>query len=345
MTMSGLGRRRTIVTAACASILVGLALVVFVAPFEPSILRAADEQAEIGGVRPGDPDASEGDYIAQARVDTIIARLKGETIEESLAHADYVDDYFYPGYYPETAQYGPWDDVLVLLSNRRLAKLYGELKKLSGEEQYVLLTKYFNKFMSQHKEILEKYDVARGTPTVEDYDPLGRISESPGKGRTLTGTVYAVRMITLLSGMLGNCRMWPLLREAFRAPVNGEEVDETRYDENATRTMRRLPLFPVGVRANAVFCMADNSNDEDAQVVGFDRNSVLVLVPQEKVLQFRHPDFRSRVTVFDVHHRLGEYPEDWSHGYFDLRFVRADGRSQSQVFETVAAAAMGEAAQ
>ena len=151
----------------------------------------------------------------EARVASIVERLSSETLEQSFDNAAYVDDYDWPGAISNTILPGPFaENVKPILSNRRFAKLYSGIKPLSADEQYALLSKYFAKYLAEYGAIVSRFKLS-ASPAAESYDLLIRISEVPGKPRTANGLRHGLRAIALLSGMTGNARMWPVLKDAF----------------------------------------------------------------------------------------------------------------------------------
>jgi hypothetical protein len=219
--------------------------------------------------------SNEGDRTETARTKSIIDRLSAETLEQSFENAAYVDDYFHPGY--QSASIGdPFEQVEVVLSNRRFAKLLTGLKELGADEQYAFLDKYFRKYLAQYKEIVS-YPIADG----QRFDPqhsLARASEVAGWPPTAHGTRGALHSIVLLSGILGQPRMWPAVRDAFRYPVCGFDATGATLSPAAASFSERMPLFSEAIRAQVVFLMARNTTDADAAKVAFDRGAIMALV-------------------------------------------------------------------
>ena len=186
-----------------------------------------------------------GMIIAQKRTDRIIENLKKETLEESLVNLDNVDMFYYPGYYSEAFLSKPFDKVQKIISNRRFIKLYDELRSKSQNEQYKYLNETLNDKLSQYHNLLSRFN--NPNPSREDNLELSRISDVPGKPRTLRGTMLAVQSISLLCGTLGNVQMWPELHEAFNIPViDRKTLDD--YDSIVRRSLNNHPMFPIGIQ-------------------------------------------------------------------------------------------------
>gem|GEM_PF-2217636 len=300
---------------------------------------------EPGGIMPDDLDAHPGDVLHQGRVDSIIARLRSETLEESFENAGHVNDFFYPGFYPESP-IAPFEDIHRILSNRRFAKLFAALKDMSADEQYSYLSKYFNRFLREYRDIVEMYNMYRPDPVSDDTKVLIRISDIEGGPPTAEGTREALRMIALLSGALGNAKMWPIVREAFKEPICGESIDQSLYEPIVVEQyLKRRPAFPDSVRGQVAFLMGKYASDEEAAAVGFDKKAVMAAVPEKRVVEMEVVGYESRVTSYDVHFRMGDLPVDKAHGVYKISFlVLTEAYSDDGLMEPVVAAAMRNSA-
>jgi len=312
----------------------------------------ADNGPESKSAAPGEAERvwGLGETIAQERVDAIIARLNSESLEDSLENLDYVDDWRYPGCssgVPVKAPFGrPFEAVEQILSNRRFAKLYEQLRALDRDTRYAHLTVYLARYVSHYQELVEGCKLVNMPPGPRVYD-LGRLTEVEGKPPTFTGTRLAVQSVVLLSGLLGEARVLPAIKELVACPVTGGEFVESDFDAHVVERLTKYePLMPEAISAQAIFLMARNADASEASALGVHVEEAISLVEdaQQKIDEeySQRPlgpfqdkaykdkcalrtiglaSFQSRVTVYDVHHQMSNVPLDKSHGTFEIEFM------------------------
>ncbi len=294
-----------------------------------SLLIWWTESSFAGGYLEGVASGPHGDRSnARAAAKTLetIKRLQAESLEQSLENADYVDDYYFPGYYSEGFLPLPIDSVHTILSNRRTSKLYEQLKPLPPDMRHALLTKYFNKFLLQYWGIIDKFK-AGATPSGEDVESLTATIEKRGGPRTAAGTRHAVRSLALLSGMLGDARMWPVLKPVFQQPTYGRDIAETAYDRDAIVNLQLDPLLPESVRAEVLYLMAQNAPEGETAVVGLDRKAILRCVPGNQTKIVTLQSYRAEITAYDLLRRVSAAPLDLGKGSHKLRFLMSNDRA------------------
>ena len=263
-----------------------------------------------------------GIVVAQSRTDRIISNLKMETLEDSLANLDNVDEFFYPGFISEGFLIRPFDTVQTILSNRRFIKLYDELKSKSHNEQYTYLNKALKDNISQFRDLLSRY---KNKPVLsrEDYLEFCRISHGPGKPQTISGTRLAIQSISLLCGTLGNAQMWPELREAFKNPVTGSKTSLEEYGPLVRDRLNRKHVFSTGIQAQTIWLLSQYSEEQAAQY-GFDSSNVKSLVSDNILRTITVPNYQSKTTRYDLSHKSGRKPIDQSYGSHSFKFLITD---------------------
>lgn len=215
---------------------------------------------------------------ADARGEETAADVDGtQSLARAFGSLDLVDEYHRPGYCADSPG-DPLEQVQRLFSNRRVAKVYTELKALPAAEQKRLLESHITSYLEQYREILAKFRVDAPAPRQEDYLDLARISDVEGMPTTLTGTRHALQSLVVIAGMLGSVETWPAIESAFANPLLGYSADESAYRPELMQTLRLTPVFPEEIRAQAAFLMASNIDDERAAASGFNRRGVLDLV-------------------------------------------------------------------
>jgi len=280
-----------------------------------------------------------------AKVKSIIDRLSAESLEQSFDNAAYVDDYYNAGFLSQSIG-DPLEELRMLLGNRRFAKLLTGLRQLSPDDQYAILGKYFRKYLSQYRDIL-----SYPKDTEQPFDPrhsLARISEAPGWPPTAQGTCCALHSIVILSGILGQARMWPAVSEAFRHPACGVDSTAVALSPAASDFAARQPLFSEPIRAQVVFLMARSISDVDAAMVSFNKAAALALIAKEtedaataqaadtNPLSRKHghwttreveiPDYRAEVIAYDSLCVNYGRDVDLSHGCEKVTFVWSRNR-------------------
>ncbi|MCP4613223.1 MAG: hypothetical protein GY845_31415 [Planctomycetes bacterium] len=264
-----------------------------------------------------------GIVVAQSRTDRIISNLKKETLEDSLANLDNVDEFFYPGYFSSGALERPFDTVQTILSNRRFIKLYDELRSKSNNEQYTYLNKALKDNISQFRDLLSRYKNDQ-VISKEDYLDFSRISHGPGKPPTISGTRLAIQSISLLCGALGNAQMWPELREVFMNPVTGSNTSLDEYGSYVRDRLSRKHVFSTGIQAQTIWLLSQHSKEEQAAQYGFDSSNVKSLVSDNMLRTITVPNYQSRTTKYDLSHRSGRKPIDQSSGSHSIKFLISD---------------------
>jgi hypothetical protein len=263
-----------------------------------------------------------GTIIAQKRTDKIIADLKKESLENSLANLDNVDFFYYPGFYSQAFRAKPVDRVHTILSNRRFIKLYDELKAKNHNEQYIYLSRSLKDKLSQYHNLLSRYN----SPNLysEDYLELARVSDIPGKPQTLSGTRLAIQSIALLSGVLGNVQMWPELREVFQNPIVGKKMSLDKYETVVRQSINKHPVFPVGIQAQTIWLLSQYSGEEKNIRYGFNSSKIKSSVSDDMLTTINVPNYQSRITMYDLVHTSGGKPIDMSYGSHPFKFLVLD---------------------
>jgi hypothetical protein len=263
-----------------------------------------------------------GVIVAQNRIDGIIANLKKETLEESLANLDNVDEFYYPGFYSNSVRSKPFDAVHTILSNRRFIKLYDQLRSKSHNEQYIYLNKTFKDKLLQYYDLLSRYN----NPSLsrDDYLDFARISDIPGKPRTLSGTRLAMQSIALLSGALGNVQMCPELREAFQNPTIGRKASLDEYDTSVRQSLNRHPVFPIGIQAQVIWLLSQYSEEDEATQYGLDSSNAKSFVSDNMLQTINVPNYQSRTTIYDLSFISWGKPVDLSYGWHSFKFLLTD---------------------
>jgi hypothetical protein len=266
-----------------------------------------------------------GVIIAQQRTDRIIESLKNETLEDSLSNLDKIDYFEYPGYISEVFGGTPFDIVQEILSNRRFIKLYAELRSTDKIEQYNYLHKTFNDKLSKYHNLLSRFQFDDPNLTSEDYLDLSRASDIPGKSPTMYGTRLAVVSIALLSGLLGNVKMWPEIQQLFRHPLIGREISTEEFKQEAIRTiLNNHPLFPTGIQMQVIWLMSQYSNEDDAKLYDLDIKKVKAIVPDKMIRTMEIQNYQSRITQYDLNSRSAMGPIDRSYGSHIFQFLVID---------------------
>lgn len=263
-----------------------------------------------------------GVIVAPKQIDGIIANLKKETLEDSLANLDNVDDFYYPGFYSCSVRSKPFDAVHTILSNRRFIKLYDQLRSKSHNEQYIYLNKTFKDKLLQYYDLLSRYN----NPILsrDDYLELARISDIPGKPRTLFGTRLAMQSIALLSGALGNMQMWPELREAFQNPTIGREASLGEYDTFVRQSLNRHPVFPIGIQAQVIWLLSQYSEEDEATQYGLDSSNAKSFVSDNMLQTINVPNYQSRTTIYGLSFISSGKLIDLSYGGHSFKFLVTD---------------------
>ena len=274
---------------------------------------------------PGFEDQDTGDLVALERARHTVSQLKAESLEDSLNNLDVADDYYYPGYYSASFVEKPFDSVQRLLSNRRIIKVYAELSGLSEEAQSAILDREIGAYLGQYVKILDSFRRDRAVLDSTAFEDMSRITEVPDKGPTFHGTRHALQSLVLIASLLGNERSWPMVKKALQYPRFGLNIDERLYDEGALQSLKTQfqPVFPDGLRAQVVYLMATRTR-QDTTKLEIDRAQVAKVVEDKMTAKLAVPDFRSLVTQYDPHHRLGRLPVDESHGTFEFRLLVTD---------------------
>lgn len=313
-------------------------------PSLPASLTAieviAPEEGD-GGVDASSPAACSGDIIAQSRVDALIAALCAESLDESFLNLSRGDDYDYPGFYKYSDPRYLFVDREHIFSNRRFARVYEGLRALNSDAQYVLLKGYLDHYRAQLSDIIAPFMLSsRRGERPESHDVLIRITEVEGCPPTFYGTRYALQSIALLSGMLGNTRMWPDLREAFQYPLYAMPLDESAYDDLTIAHFKDCPIFPPAIQADTILLMAINCPKDESGDSGFNAALIKPLVTERDVFEFELANFQSRVSEYDVHHNVGGWPVDRTKGMYRVRVVY-DGKRLQETIKRIVDAAVG----
>lgn len=266
--------------------------------------------------------APPGVIIAQERTDAIIARLSNESMEDSLINLDSVGDFYYPGYLSPVFGGEPFDTVQKILSNRRFIKLYEELKARGQNEQYEFLHNTLNDKLSQYHKLLSRYSDAN--LPAKEYLDLSRINDVPGLPRTRYGTMFAIESIALLSGVLGNVKMWPELQELFNYPVIGREMSKDEFNPDVLTLLNNSPLFPTGFQMQVIWLLSQYSEEDEAGLYQLDINKVKAIVPENMIKTKEIQNYQSSVTQYDLNFLNLSKPIDHSYGSHTFRFLVID---------------------
>jgi len=273
-----------------------------------------------------------------------IERLEKESLEDSLENLDHVEDFHFPGYLSGDGTHRPFDDVHVILSNRRFAKVLDGLAKADPEKRYAPLEAHLKRLLAKYRDAIAEFKFINN-PVSPDWAVFLGLSED-GQGRPRArGIRPALRALALISGILGEARVWPLIRESFRHPLCGFEIDEEEYIEGARKEMHWNPVFATGFQAGVVYLFATHLDDAAAAVVGFSKPEVARVVAdfkttqalkqaiEENLVRKRYgydvtrkvviPNYQARSTYYDP--GLGSEP-DLSYGFREVEFLVTDDK-------------------
>ena len=284
--------------------------------FWTGLIEAPPEPA--GPATDSEP-GNDAQIASQARVDTVIAALEKESIQQSFEKLGFVDGFFWPGFISDDPLY-PHEDRNRVLSNRRVAKILDDLHDLSADAQYYWLKRYFDYYMSQYNAIIAKFDLSGGyTPALGDRDVFVIGGAEAGKP-TYDGARYALQSMVFVSGMLGNSAMWPHIKATFLSPPAKTALDKGTIHPDIVDTLRLSPAFPANIQADTVLLYAQTLDSDAARASGFARDTVLAQVAPENVYDFEIMKYKSRATRFDVAYEVFGLPVDRSHGSYTIKF-------------------------
>ena len=265
-------------------------------------------------------DSDLGAIISYQRTDDIINKISKESLQNSFTNLDIAENFKYPGHYYTTIAKRPFDYTEILLSNRRLIKIYSEMAQLPQEEQSKILVRQIQEYQKQLLRLLEKFNLNNAPFTMSDYSNLPRITEIPERGPTFHGTRYAMQSLALLTGMLGNDMAWQEIQKAFKYPVFGTMIDKKKYDPKAIFSLENHydPLFPDGLKAQVIFLLFRNKPNSG---IATGLEELTSKSSQNMISKISIPDFKSRCTKYDIHHRLSLEPIDTSYGVHEFDFL------------------------
>lgn len=265
-----------------------------------------------------------GDAISEGRVAQVIERLRNETLEQSLAHADYVDDFYYPGVNFEARMPGsPLGEVHLLLSNRRTMKLLAPLRELPSHERTELLRRYLHEYREQYKEMIGRFKGMAREKAIAlqmDLDFVMRLDKAYKKG--LPGTANAIRCLVLISALIADCSLCEEIRGWFRYPLVGYNEDLTTIEPAVVQmTFTEKPLFsePFQIQIAALMkqkCSRLSKGGAFSQAVDEKLASATTTITSVPITNYTSPTGH-----YDIHHQLGMIPVDESHGTEEFLFL------------------------
>ena len=269
------------------------------------------------------------DRIAAERTAAIIDRISQESMIDSLANLDYVNNYYYPGYFPQSIPDPPLASVHRILSNRRFLKLYEELHALDEQARFQHLSATYGHYVEQYTRLVNGFRV-EARPDLSAYQDLSRVGEVPGR-KTFHGTRHALQAIALLSGMLNVKQMWPLLKQGFTAGRTLTTLAPGEHEAQFINVINSYePVFPDGIRAQVLYQFARHDTKPD----GLDAEAILALVPPDRTQNHRLNNYKSIVTPYDMVRRSAGHPIDYSTGHSDINLMTvSDHRLITRIVE------------
>lgn len=263
---------------------------------------------------------SKGNQIAMERTMRLIETLNQESLGDSLDHLDYVDNFYYPGYLSQSITPKPFNDIQVLLSNRRFVKVVAELAKQSPDEQSRLIVKYQKKYKDQYCMLFENFRLENNQKLANGMSDAFRISDGEGLPRTLAGTRHAYRAVLLAGAMVGHCRVWEDLQPVLVEPVAGYALERAKFDSGWLQKLEYQPLISKGIVAQVVYQLCAHADSKELVRVGLRKAVIGGAVTSAMVQTISVPDFRGTVTQYDVVRRFGARV-DTSKGVTEYQFL------------------------
>jgi hypothetical protein len=270
----------------------------------PSVAETELEQIRQHATDDGLGD-SLGHRVAMGRTKRLIDTLTHESLTDSLDRLDHVDDFFYPGY--DSASYirKPFDDIHLLLSNRRVVKVADEIAKLRPDEQSTLVARYTKRYLEQYRTLFENHSRENYWSLPNGKIDAFRITDVEGLPKTLTGTRQALRAVLLAGAMAGNCRTWEELRPVLGESVAGYAVDRSKFDGDLLQKLEYQPLISKGIIAQIIYQLYERADERELARVGLKKDVIGRAISPSMVQVLPVPDFRGRISNYDILRKAG----------------------------------------
>lgn len=222
------------------------------------------------------------------RLAALHEELSTESLRDSVARIDRVGAFFLPGYQSSRWIPEPFEDIQVLLTNRRVRKILQELPRAAPAEQTALLREFLPRYAAQYRRFVEAS--VKNSPDAAPID-LSRISDDASHSPTLIGTRLGFQSLLLAGALAGDPETWTLAKPFLEHPLAGFPIDESACDPEKLLNFRYQPLLPLSLQAQLVYQLAVRTRPDAQREMDLDLQAVLAQVPAAAVSDVPLPAF------------------------------------------------------